>query len=295
MSGPARVLVTGAGGQLGRAVVAAARARGLATLATNHRELPVEDADACRAAIGRARPALVVHCAAWTDVDGCEADPDRADRINGHGTAYVAAACRAVDARLVAVSTDYVFAVGRAETAARRPLREDDPVAPASAYGRSKLLGEEAVRTDPPPIGFHVARTAWVFGPGGRNFPAAILARARRGEPLRVVDDQIGSPTLTVDLADALLDLGLSDAPSGTWHAANEGALSWHAFAVAICARAGLHVDIGRQTTAELGRPAPRPAWSVLDCSKLAALRGRRLPDWEDALQRYLEQPGDTP
>ncbi|MGA1526146.1 MAG: dTDP-4-dehydrorhamnose reductase, partial [Planctomycetota bacterium] len=230
----ATVLVTGAGGQLGRAVVAAAEARGWRAASCDRSVLPVEDADLVRERIAQVRPDVVVHCAAWTDVDGCESDPDRADRINGHGTAHVAEACRSVDARLVAVSTDYVFdGFGLLDaTGAPRAYCTDDPAGPRSAYGRSKLLGEEAVLRTPLAAGFYVVRTSWVFGPGGRNFPAAILGRARSGQPLRVVDDQRGCPTFTLDLAEALLDLGVSDAVSGIYHAANEGVVSWHGFAV---------------------------------------------------------------
>ncbi len=282
----ATVLVTGAAGQLGRAVVEAAETRGLTVHGLGREQLPVEEPAACARVLDDLRPDLVIHCGAWTDVDGCEADPERAERVNGQGTANLAVACRDRGIRLCAVSTDYVFAGEVGE--ARRPLREDDPVGPASVYGRSKLHGERAVLEAAPERGFHVVRTAWVFGPGGKNFPAAILNRARQGLPLKVVDDQVGSPTLTLDLAEALLDLGCADALSGIWHAANEGSLSWHDFAIAICRAAGVHADIGRQSSAELGRPAPRPAWSVLDCSKLARLRGRPLPAWDDALQRHL-------
>jgi dTDP-4-dehydrorhamnose reductase len=286
------VLVTGAAGQLGRAVVLAAEARGLEAVGLDRGALAVEDADRVRERLAGSRPDLVIHCAAWTDVDGCEADPARADLVNGHGTAYVAEACRALDARLVAVSTDYVFdgCAPLDEAGRTRAFVPGDAVAPRSAYGRSKLLGEEAVLRAPRASNFYVVRTSWVFGPGGRNFPRAILDRARSGQPLRVVDDQQGCPTFTLDLAEALLDLGLSDAPSGIYHAANEGVVSWHGFAVELLRQAGVGVDVGTMSSAELDRPAPRPAWSALDCSLLAAVRGRPLPGWQDAVTRYLEQ-----
>ena len=278
------VLVTGAGGQLGRAVLEAAELRGLTVGGFDHDSLPIEDMDRVRRAIADARPAVVMHCAAWTDVDGCERDPERADLINGHGTAYVAEACRAIDCALAYVSTDYVF-----DGAADRPYRTEDPAGPRSAYGRSKLLGEAAVLRAPLAPRFWCVRTSWVFGPGGRNFPAAITARALQGGPLRVVDDQIGSPSYTPDLGEALLDLWSLDAPAGIWHAANDGAVSWHGLACAIVAGLGLDLDVARMSSTELDRPAPRPAWSVLDCSALAALRGRPLPSWQDALARYLK------
>lgn len=299
-----KLLVTGAAGQLGRVVCELARTRGHSVVPTDVVDggdgaitvLDVTDADACRKLVGRERPEVVLHCGAWTDVDGCEGDPEKADLVNGQGTAHLAEACRGVDAGLVYVSTDYVFD----GSVTGRPLVEDDPVGPLSSYGRSKRLGEEAVLREPTTPGFHVVRTAWVFGPGGRNFPKAIANRARQlaaesqnggeGGGLTVVDDQIGCPTMTWDLAEVLLDLAASDQPSGVWHACNEGHCSWHAFAEAIVAAEGLRVPVAPMTTAELDRPAPRPAWSVLDCSKLTAFRGRPLPTWQDALQRYLAE-----
>lgn len=276
-------LVTGANGQLGRAVLAAASARGATVVGVGHAELAVEDEAAVRRCLEQHRPAAVLHCGAWTDVDGCERDPARADLVNHRGTRHLAAACAANGAAMVYVSTDFVF-----DGAARRPYRVDDPPAPLSAYGRSKLGGERAVLELCPARGC-VVRTSWVFGPGGKNFPRAILERARSGQPLRVVDDQVGCPTMTEDLAPALLDLVEQQATSGIYHAANEGACSWHAFAVAILQAAGLgRIEVGRMSSAELARPAPRPAWSVLDCSRLTSVRGRPLPKYMDALERYL-------
>ena len=281
------VLVTGAGGQLGRALLRAApdRAVGL-----DHARMPVEDAGAVAAALAEHRPRWVVHCAAWTAVDACEGDPERAMRVNGEGTANVAAACAASGAGLVYVSTDFVFD-GRAS----EPYDVDAPTNPLSWYGRSKLAGEEAVLRHRRPD-FYVVRTSWVFGPQGRNFPAAILAKARAGGDLRVVADQTGSPTLTTDLAAALLDLLDARPEAGVYHAANTGRCSWYGFARRVLAAAGLEgVRVERITSEELDLPAARPAWSVLDCGRLAAVRGRALPEWEDAVARYLrEEPRDT-
>lgn len=282
-----QILVTGASGQLGRAVVAEALRRGSRALGLGHAECPVDDAARVAEAIAAARPDYVVHCAAWTDVDGCEADPERADRINGQGTANVVAACRQLGCALAYVSTDYVF-----DGLGTRPYRVDDPVGPRSAYGRSKRRGEEAVLAAVPGARFWIVRTSWVFGPGGKHFPGAIAARARAGGPLRVVDDQRGCPTYTPDLAAALLDLPHCDAAPGIWHACNEGAVTWHGFAEAIVSKLGLTLPVARISTAELGRPAPRPAYSVLDCSTLTRLRGRPLPAWDDALSRYLKEGG---
>ncbi len=278
-------LVTGAGGQLGRAVLSAARARGASTLGSDQPEVPVEDAPTLRGWILQHRPRHIIHCAAMTDVDGCERDPVRAETVNGQGTANAVAACREAGAGLIYISTDFAFD-GRGQ----EPYREDHPVSPISAYGRSKVSGERAV-LESDLDRFFVMRTSWMFGPGGKNFPAAILRRARAGEDLRVVDDQTGSPTLTTDLAGAILDLAESGADGGIYHAANAGSCSWHRFATEILSAAGLGtVRVGNLSTAELGRPAPRPAWSVLDCSKLADLRGAPLPNYLDALQRYLKE-----
>jgi dTDP-4-dehydrorhamnose reductase len=285
-----RYCVTGANGQLGRSVLAAIARRGHTAHGAGHAEVAVEDARAVRAWIAGRAPDVVLHCAAWTDVDGCEREPQRAERINAEGTGHVAAACREIGATLVYVSTDFVF-----DGRGTRPYRHDDPPAPLSAYGRSKLGGERAVLAGGGERAY-VVRTSWVFGPGGRNFPRAILERARSGQPLRVVDDQVGSPTMTHDLADALLDLAESQAQPGIYHAANAGSCSWHAFAVDILREAGLDgMEVARMSSAELGRPAPRPAYSVLDCSRLAAVRGRPMPSYLDALRRYLAEEAKGP
>lgn len=285
------VLITGARGQLGRVTVEAARRRGLHVVGLGHAELPVEDAAVVQQAFATIRPALVLHCAAWTDVDGCERDPARATLVNADGTARVADACVRFGARLVYVSTDFVF-----DGTARAPYRPEDPPNPISHYGASKLAGERHVlghaRAD-----FHVLRVSWVFGPGGRNFPRAILDRARSGQPLQVVEDEVGSPSFTRDLAEAMLDLAAARAPGGVYHACNEGVISRHRFAEDIVRLAGLRVAVGRMRATELVRPARRPAFSALDCGKLALVRGRTLPNYLDALERYLgeESAGADP
>jgi dTDP-4-dehydrorhamnose reductase len=285
-------LVTGAAGQLGRALLAAARARGRSVLGTDVATMPLDQRAAIQRAIGDARPRAVLHCGAITNVDGCEHDALAAFRVNALGTAWVAEAAAAAGAALLYVSSDFVFDGSTAGV----PYAVDATPRPLSIYGASKRLGEEAVLAHARPD-FHVVRASWLFGPGGRNFVRAILDRARAGQPLKVVTDQIGRPTFAPDLADALLDLAEAKAPGGIWHAANDGQCSWHEFAVEIVRAAGLDVAIGTQTAAEhaaglaaAGRPAPapRPAWSVLDTQKLTALRGRPLPPWRDALRRHL-------
>jgi dTDP-4-dehydrorhamnose reductase len=285
-------LVTGAAGQLGRVVTAEIAARGGTALGVDVAEMPLDQRAAIATVIGDSKPRRIVHCGAITNVDGCEQDPLAAYRINALATAWIAEAAAAVGAALVYVSTDFVF-----DGTSTVPYPVDATPKPLSVYGASKRLGEEAVlahrRAD-----FYVVRTSWVFGPGGKNFPRAILDRAKSGQPLKVVTDQIGRPTLTLDLAPALLDLLESSAPGGIYHAANEGQCSWHQFAVDIVRAAGLgNIVVGAQTAAEYAAtmvaagkkpPAPRPAWSVLDTTKLAAVRKKQLPDYVDALRRHL-------
>jgi dTDP-4-dehydrorhamnose reductase len=278
-------LVTGGNGQLGRAIAKEAAMRGKTICSTGTKELRVEDQASVQRWMREQKPRFVLHGGAWTDVDGCEKEPHKAILQNGTGTAHIADACAELGIGLVYVSTDFVFD-GKAAT----PYREDAATAPLSAYGRSKLLGEQAVAAHQRD-NFYTVRTSWVFGPGGKNFPAAILARARSGQPLKVVTDQIGRPTYTDDLASAMLDLCELGAEGGIYHCSNEGQCSWRQFAVDILSAAGLgSIQVGSMSSSELGRPAARPAWSVLDTDKLASVRKKRLPDYHDALRRYLKE-----
>ncbi|HSR42960.1 MAG TPA: dTDP-4-dehydrorhamnose reductase [Longimicrobiales bacterium] len=278
------LFLTGAGGLLGRAVADVAAHRGHDVTAADRAALDVTDPEAVRREIAAAAPEVVVHCAAFTDVDGAEAEPERALRVNGEGTGNVAAACRTVGSLLVYPSTDYVFA-GNAE----RPWRTDDPAAPLGAYGRSKLAGEVAARARAPE--HLVVRTSWLYGPGGRNFVDAVLARASRGEPLRVVADQTGRPTWTPSLARTLLELVEAGA-RGTVHATDGGSATWLELAKAALGGAGLEVPVVAVTSAEWGAAAPRPAYSVLDVGDTEALIGHPLPHWRSSLARHLETTG---
>ena len=258
---------------LGRDVCAAAEAAGHDVTALARRDLDITDADAVLAAVADARPDAVVNCAAWTDVDGAETREAEATAINGDGAGNVAAA----GVYTVHVSTDYVFA-----GTATEPYPEDAPVAPPSAYGRSKLAGERAVAAAG---GQHaIVRTAWVFGPHGANFVATMLRLGRERDEVTVVDDQLGCPTYTGHLAAALVDVA-ERRPAGILHVAGSGACSWHDLAVATFAKAGLDVTVRRGRTADLGRPAPRPAFSVLASSRADA---PVLPPWETGLDDYL-------
>jgi dTDP-4-dehydrorhamnose reductase len=294
-----RVLVTGSGGQLGSDLVAAfsgtvppgGRRRallgpegagaGVDVTGADHASLRVEDRTAVLEAVLTIRPDVVVHAGAWTAVDACEGDPDRAYQVNALGTRHVAEAARMVGAHLVYVSTDYVF-----DGRAARPYVEWDEPNPLSVYGRSKLGGE---RECPPDA--TVVRTSWVCGVSGRNMVKTALSLAAGDGPLRFVDDQLGSPTFTADLAAAIVTLGLDRRP-GTYHVTNTGSTSWYRFVQAVLAAAG-H-DAGRVepiSTADLDppRPALRPVNSVLDNAALRLSALPLLPEWHDGLARLVE------
>lgn len=274
------VLITGGAGQLGRDLAASFAAAGWEVAAPGRADLDVTDRSTVLAAAGSLRPDVVVHAAAWTAVDDCEADFDRAWRVNALGSRHVAEAARLERAHLVAVSTDYVF-----DGTKPAPYVEWDPPAPASAYGRSKLGGEDEVLAGCP--GSAVVRTAWLSGIHGHNIVRTILRLADDPErALAFVDDQRGSPTTTADLATAIVRLAAERRP-GRFHVTNQGATTWFGVARAVLAAAGHDPDRVRPvTTADLDppRPAPRPANSVLDN---AALRLAGLPllrPWEQAL-----------
>jgi len=285
-----RWVVTGSNGQLGRALVESlAQAPGRELVASaDHPRLDVSDADAVERFFGDlpARPDFLVNAAAFTQVDRCEREPELARQSNAVAPRLLALACRDRGVRLVHVSTDYVF-----DGEGRRPYREDDEPAPRSAYGRTKLEGERAVLDTSPD--FLVVRSSWIFG-DGRNFIAAILNQARQRRsgratgPLRVVDDQTGQPTYAVDLAPALQDLSEAGA-SGLIHVAGGGIATWWDVARVTLDEAG-YSDLGieRLATSELTQDAPRPTWSVLDCSK-AASRGVKLRPWREALRAFLK------
>jgi dTDP-4-dehydrorhamnose reductase len=261
-------------------VVGCARGRGLAVIGHDLDTLDIRDADAVRQLVAETRPSVLINCAAYTAVDDCETDEDAALAVNGIAVGHLAAACTAAGVRLIHISTDYVFG-GRGS----RPYREDDSTAPISAYGRTKLEGERRAASAPDHL---VVRTSWLYGHGGHNFVEAIRRQIDAGKPrLRVVDDQLGSPTFCDDLSEALLDL-IAVPATGIVHAANAGQVSWHGFAVEISRILGSDTVIEPVTTDAFPRPAPRPAYSVLDTSRLTELIGRPLPPWQDAVARYL-------
>jgi len=274
-----RIMVTGAGGQVGSEV--AAWLPHHEVIALDHRSCDLADRESVELAVVSAAPAAVVNCAAWTDVDGCEADPERAVLVNALGVRHLAVACARVGAHLVHVSTDYVFSGEKSG-----PYDEWDEPDPRSVYGRSKLGGEREVARHAG--SWAIARTSWVFGRQGRNFVDTILGRARKGLPLRVVDDQRGCPTYAPDLAGALARLAVERRP-GIYHVTNQGACTWHDLACAAVELAGLDPSVvGTSTTAELARPAPRPANSVLSGAAWAAAGLPPLRPWREALAEKL-------
>jgi dTDP-4-dehydrorhamnose reductase len=248
-----------------------------------HDELAIEDAAAVARVVAREHAGWIINCAACTQVDRAEAEPEIAQRVNAVGPANLARAARDAGAtRLLQLSTDYVF-----DGKSARPYREDDPVAPRNVYGRTKLAGEAAVQ-DILPEAHLIVRSQWLFGAGGPNFVATILRLARERPELRVVADQHGHPTFSGDLAAAVWKLIAADA-RGTVHCANEGIATWYDLARAAIAAAGLTTTVLPCATAEMPRPAPRPAYSVLDCTRYAALAGTPLRPWTEPLREYVQ------
>jgi dTDP-4-dehydrorhamnose reductase len=272
-----RLLVTGAAGMLGRDVVAAAGDAGHEAVALARADLDITDAAAVRAAVLAAHPDAVINCAAWTDVDGAETAEAQATAINGAGAGHLAEAAAVADALFVHVSSDYVF-----DGQATEPYAEDAPVAPQGAYGRSKLAGEQVVAT----AGGRstIVRSAWLFGPHGKNFVDTMRRLGAEREEIAVVDDQVGCPTYTGHLAPALVQIA-ERGTTGIVHVAGGGRCSWFDLAVATFAETGLNTRVKPQTTAELGRPAPRPAFSVLASTRPEV---PALPDWRDGLRAHL-------
>jgi dTDP-4-dehydrorhamnose reductase len=277
-----KVLITGAGGQLGRDLQTHCEARGDDVVAATHARLDVSDRDAVYQAITGVQPDVVVHAAAYTAVDACESDPATAFRVNSLGTRWVADACRRAGAHLCAVSTDYVFDGTKDE-----PYHEWDRPDPQSVYGRSKWGGEHEIAVHAP--GATVVRTSWVCGEHGGNMVKTVLRLAGRPE-LAFVDDQRGQPTFTADLAVGLRRLAVARVP-GLFHMTNQGAVSWFEFAQAVLAAAGHDPGKVRPiTTGELDPPraAPRPANSVLDNAALRLAGFPLLPDFHDGLDRLV-------
>jgi dTDP-4-dehydrorhamnose reductase len=274
-----KLLVAGAGGMLGRDVVGAAQDAGYDVVALERGDLDVTDALAVAELVSAEGPGAVVNCAAYTEVDEAEANFAAAAEVNAFGAHNVAAAAALVGAAVVYPSTDYVF-----DGTKREPYVESDEPRPLSEYGRTKLMGELATAdANPRHI---VARSSWLFGVGGPNFVESIIGLGDERDELRVVDDQIGCPTYAGHLAGALLRL-TSDGAFGVHHVAAAGRASWRDFAAEILRAAGVDCRVEPQTTAELGRPAPRPAYSVLVSEREDT---PRLSHWTVGLGSYLAE-----
>lgn len=275
-----KVLVTGAGGLLGREVVRQLGERGHEAIACDRRMLDITDARAADVVICAEEPKAIIHCAAFTNVDAAEADADSARIINVDGTANVALAAAKVGARLMYVSTDYVF-----DGKASEPYSPDAPTNPLGIYGRTKVEGEQAARLAQDTV---IARTSWLYGRGGSNFASRALARARAGEPLRAIVDQRSVPTWVNDAADVMIRLLEHDIPAGVYHACNGGSASWLEWASAAVDDACLSVQVEPVCVKDLDLPAARPPYSVLDVRSTAAVVGG-IRDWSAALAAAVE------
>jgi dTDP-4-dehydrorhamnose reductase len=280
-----KILVTGAGGQVGREIVSSFA--GHEVIGADRSTLDVTDREAVLAAVTTARPDAIIHTAAWTDVDGCESDEERALLVNGLATRHVAEAARRVRAHLCAFSTDYVFDGTKTE-----PYVEWDAPNPSSVYGRSKLAGERELAGDPAAT---VVRTSWVCGAHGANMVKTVLRLSADGGTLRFVDDQRGNPTFAHDLAATVHRLVVDRRP-GCFHVTNQGSVSWFEFARAVLEEAGEDPErVEPISTEDLDppRPAPRPTNSVLDNAALRLSGLPLLPDYRDSLARLVAELGE--
>lgn len=278
------IIITGILGQLGYDVAKELTKRGVEYVAPSLEELELTTEAGAKDFILAKKPEMVIHCAAYTAVDKAESEQELALTVNGLGTRWVAEACRDVGAKMIYISTDYVFG-GDGHT----PYEVNDEKKPVNVYGRSKLLGEDAVRMILEK--YFIVRTSWVFGFNGHNFIKTMLRLGETKKKISVVDDQIGSPTYTVDLARLLADMAATD-KYGVYHASNEGYCSWAEFAREIFKQAGVEIEVDGIPTLEYPTPARRPFNSRLSKKSLDAAGFERLPTWQDALSRYLIELG---
>ena len=280
-----KVLVTGAKGQLGTDLMNELAKRGIEGIGVDVQEMDITDAEACRRVIKNSGADAVIHCAAYTAVDAAEDNVDLCRRINGEGTRNVAQACKEADVKLMYISTDYVF-----DGQGTRPWEPDDERHPLNVYGQTKYEGELAVEelSDK----YFIVRIAWVFGVAGKNFIKTMLRLGKERGAVSVVDDQIGSPTYTYDLARLLVDMIQTD-KYGRYHATNEGLCSWYEFAKEIFRQAGMDVPVTPVSSDAFPAKATRPSNSRLNKDKLSENGFERLPAWQDALGRFLKEIED--
>ena len=277
-----KLLITGAAGQLGTDLVASANRAGLEVVSTTHTDLDITNKEQVARKIASVSPEAIIHAAAWTAVDACESDPIKAMAVNRDGTANIVSAARAVGARVIYISTDYVF-----DGTKSTPYIESDSPNPQSVYGASKLAGEQQLDLTIDQI----VRISWVCGEHGANMVKTILRLAASNPTLTFVDDQIGSPTFTSDASPAIVDLAVSSR-TGIWHLTNQGTTSWFGFARDVLTCAGLDANRVIATTTELlqpARPAKRPANSVLDNDQMRKANLTLLDDYHIPLQRLVD------
>lgn len=274
-----KILVTGARGQLGRDVVTACGQAGYEVLGCDRETLDITNASNCRQTIQQFLPDVIIHCAAYTAVDQAETDIDGAYLVNSVGTRNIAVEAEKVGAKLIFISTDYVF-----DGHGTCPYHEYDNTDPKSIYGKSKRAGEMLVESLSSK--FFIVRTSWVFGIHGTNFVKTMLKLGSERSQLKVVSDQVGSPTFTEDLADFLLKLIVTE-NYGIYHASNTGTCSWYDFAKAIFEQFNVNVEVLPCSTEEFPRPAPRPSYSVMEQISIRTNGFEELPSWRDALTRF--------
>lgn len=275
------VLVTGVKGQLGHDVVNELEKRGHKALGVDIEEMDITDGRSVMDVMTHAAPEAVIHCAAYTAVDAAEDNEDLCRRVNAQGTENIVKACQSLNCKLMYISTDYVF-----NGQGTRPWEPDDKREPLNVYGQTKYEGELAVETLEK---YFIVRIAWVFGVNGKNFIKTMLNLGKTRDSLTVVDDQIGSPTYTYDLARLLVDMIETDR-YGRYHATNEGLCSWYEFACEIFRQAGIQIKVSPVASSEYPSRAKRPMNSRMDKSKLQAMGFEPMPPWQDALRRYLKE-----
>jgi dTDP-4-dehydrorhamnose reductase len=280
------VLLVGHRGMLGKELLRILQEQSIQIMAVDLEEMDVTSRDSVNSVFEEVQPAVVLNASGFTDVDGCESRVDTAFAVNGEGPANLAAASAQTGAFLIHVSTDYVF-----DGTHREPYRENDSLNPLGVYGKSKANGEIRVR-EIIPENHCIVRTQWLFGLHGKNFVDTIVRLSGERDVLRIVDDQIGSPTYAPDLAEALVTLARLRG-RGTFHVTNSGITSWYGFAAKIVELAGRSTIVEPMKSSELQRPAPRPSYSVLDNARFHDFCGYGLRQWTEALQAYLDERED--
>lgn len=277
-----KVLVTGVNGQLGFDVVKKLEQKGHQAHGTVRNDFDLTDDVDVLSYVQKLKPDAIIHCAAYTNVDQAETDRDNAYKVNALGTKYLAQAANEINAKMIYVSTDYVF-----DGSANKPYEVDHPTKPLGVYGETKLTGEEFLRNSLEQ--YFIVRTAWVYGFNGNNFVKTMLRLGKERGEVGVVHDQVGSPTYTVDLASFLVEL-VETEKYGVYHASNSGICSWYDFAVEIYKQAGIQVKVNPLTTDQFPRPAARPKYSVLSKKKIEEQGFTPLRPWEEALSDYLKE-----